>query len=139
MAAFIHISATASVSLTTAYPAQGAIFTATSATVPNSLALNEQAYLSIVQLNLSTIAGGAAQVTWFLAADLDGNAPITPEQTDAILDHDTDASGTVVRTLEIFWNRVISGNVYLFAKLDAGTANGFGALTWSEATVAREA
>jgi hypothetical protein len=78
-------------------------------------------------------------VTWFLAADLDGNAPITPEQTDAILDHDTDASGTVVRTLEIFWNRVISGNVYLFAKLDAGTANGFGALTWSEATVAREA
>lgn len=97
--------------------------------IPKSQELRAQMYLSLITLRLTTIAGGATEVTWFLSADANGDAPITPEKVSAIVDHDADGIGAVSETLEVYWPLTMGdgsggggGNdIYVVAKLDAGT------------------
>jgi hypothetical protein len=124
----IYVSASASVALTAAYPATGAVLEAQAA-FANSQDLAPMAWLSLITLQLTTIAG-ATTITWFLARDVDGNVPITPAQTDTILDPDADGDGSVVRTLGVEWNAEVLGDLYVFAETDAGTANAVAVLTW---------
>ena len=122
------ISATVATALTVAYA--GAILKAQTAPA-NSVDLASMAQLSLITLELTVIAGGATTITWFLARDATGNAPITPEQTDTILDHDTDTDGSVARTIGIDWNKTVLGDIHVFAKTDVGTATATGIMTWT--------
>jgi hypothetical protein len=126
----IYFSATPSMALTTTYVG-GAL--GTDASIPKAQALFPQMHLSLVNLRLVSIAGGATKVTWYIASDAGGDRPITPEQEDLIVDPDTDGVGGVNRTLGIIWNTLM-GDLYVFAKLDAGTATGQALLSWNRFT-----
>lgn len=91
-------------------------------------AVPSQCHISSVMLHLDTISG-ASQVTWYLAADSDGDVALTPEQIDAILTGKTTATdGSVAALVDISWkyngSLGTSGRLYLVAKLNSGTANG---------------
>jgi hypothetical protein len=122
--------------LTVAYNVAGMIFSTDASASPDAIALKNQAHLGLVSLALNTIAGGAASVSWFLARDSAGAYPITPVQTDTIVGI-VAANGSVSRTLGIDYSKnalALASELYLFAKLDVGTANGNGTLYWKSYT-----
>jgi hypothetical protein len=131
----VYMSTTAqNIALTTAYPGTGSAFGKDAAHALSQVLAN-QAHISLAHISLTTIVT-AATVTWFLARDSSGAFPITPEQTDTIAGI-VAASGAVNRTLGIDYAKVaVNGTdgVYLFAKLDAGTANATGFLHWKRYT-----
>jgi hypothetical protein len=125
----VYFSVTPDVAMTTSYPATGGRLGYDSS-IPKSQELREQMYLSLITLRMTGLAGGPTTVDWFLAADANGDAPITPVKTSTIVDPDADGEGAVSETLEIYWPLTMGdgsggggGNdIYVFAKLDAGTA-----------------
>lgn len=81
-----------------------------------------QIYLGLIQLSLTSIAGGATTVTWFLSSDADGDKPLTPAVTSTIITgQTTGTSGGVSDTVD---EGVLTDEaaIYVWAKLDAGTA-----------------
>lgn len=81
-----------------------------------------QIYLGLVQLALTSIAGGAAEVTWFLSSDAAGDQPLTEEVVSPIVIGATTAtSGGVADTVD---EGILTdaAAIYVWAKLDAGTA-----------------
>lgn len=104
------------------------------ATTAGALALPSSCYLFRLQGDLDTIVG-ASSVTWFISVDASGEIPITNEITVTILDHDTDGEGTVNALIDTGYTitpGAVSGRVYVWAKLDAGTANARFRLIWGE-------
>jgi hypothetical protein len=122
------LSAGASTALSTTYARMAC--TATPAADPLSEALPDRVTLSWASLELTTISG-AASVIWYLSADADGDAPITPTLTTTIVaDGATATSGGVAATLALA--RVGSGgSIYVNAKTDAGTATGIARVSWT--------
>ena len=122
---YVTVSATESMSLTTSYV--GSALT-TSSVLEGSNAVPDNCEVSLAQLRLASIAGGAAQVTWYLGSE-NGEHAITAERTDDILDADADNNGSVARLVAAAYNADVLGSLYLWAKLDAGTATGIGVVT----------
>lgn len=93
-------------------------------------------YLSDVVLQLTTIAGGATSVTWFVSQDLAGDKPLTLSCTSTIVTGKTTAaSGSVTMYLGkdyVKGSDGVTGELFLQVKLNAGTANGVARLTWRE-------
>lgn len=84
--------------------------------------------LGLAYCQLTSISS-ATSITWFVSLDSAGEEAITAEQTDAILDHDSDNTGSIARTLDV---PVVSGDdsLYIFAKTDAGTATAECRIYW---------
>jgi len=128
----INISAEATAALTTSYAA----LTLTDDTTSEALAQNipDACYLDWMHIQLDTIAGGAAAVTWYLCSDASMDVPLTKEVTTTIVAGDTTATdGAVVEALNVAYRRFsvgTGGSIYIAAKLDAGTANGIARIVW---------
>ena len=113
--------------LTTTYQAfgvtQDAANNARSAPVPTF------AELKNINFELDTIAGGASQVTFYLARDLAGDIPVTGVQTAAVVFGLTTATkGTAISCIDLdyHWQALAAetmGTLYLVVKTNAGTAN----------------
>lgn len=125
MPTYVTTAATETMSLTTSYV--GSALTASSV-LEGSNAVPNNCEVSLAQLRLSSIAGGAAQVTWYLGSE-NGEHAITAERTDDILDADADNNGSCARRVAVGYDGETLGTLYLWAKLDAGTASGIGLVT----------
>jgi len=115
--------------LTNAYGSQSV-----TSTTNGALAVPNTCYLYRLQGNLENIVG-ASSVTWFIALSATGDIPITNEITVSILDHDADGSGTVNALIDTAFAVTPSatpGTLYVWAKLDAGTADARFRLIWGE-------
>jgi hypothetical protein len=78
--------------------------------------------LGLATLYLDTIVT-AVSVTWYVSEDAAGDKPISPPKTTTIVGQ-TAATGGVAESLDIPWKVVeVAGTMYIWAKLDAGTAN----------------
>ena len=94
--------------------------------------LSEMVQLLAVDLHLNTRSGDAT-VTWYLSQDAAGDEAITDEVTDTtIAGLATSADGSVSNLIDRPLAPQVAGTVYVVAKLDAGTANGFAKVYWSE-------
>lgn len=88
--------------------------------IPDNCELGE------VTLTLDTIAGGATQVTLYVAHDNQGRAGVTPFQTTGATQTISDVGGGfgfVAFNLGAAWVSESSENPCILAKLNAGTAN----------------
>lgn len=125
-------SVAASGALTNAYAAFEV--KAVSGTDAHSDPVPNHVYLSWLHGQLDTIAGGATTVTWFLSLDAAGDIALTEELTETILVGQTTATdGSVVSLLEKAWSLPgagTQGSLWLYAKLDVGTANLIPRLFW---------
>jgi hypothetical protein len=76
-----------------------------------------------------TSISSATTITWFVSLDSAGEEAITPAQTDTILDHDSDNTGSIARSMSV---PVLSAedSLYIFAKTDAGTATAACRIYW---------
>jgi hypothetical protein len=94
----------------------------------------DAAELGPLVLELTSISG-ATTVTWYVSRDAAGDVPITPPQTDTILTGKTAATkGSVARDMDATYKRhpdTTQGRLYVWAKLDSGTANMSASLTGS--------
>lgn len=112
---------TATVALSTAYAKMTCNGTDEAAAVD----FPERVVLGLVTLQLGTIVT-AASVTWYISEDTAGNKPIAGPVTSAIVGQ-TAATGGVAESISVPWviNGVdgTAGNLFVWAKLDAGTAN----------------
>jgi hypothetical protein len=95
---------------------------------PLSLPLPDWCRLHKIEVQLTTIAGGAANILWNLAKDALGNYPYTPETTSAIVAGATSAAiggfAAILDTDRVpITTQFVSGTVYLVARIQtAGTA-----------------
>lgn len=125
------LSATASTSLSTAYARAG--ITRTSAVDAASKDVPEVSTLELLDVELDTIVS-ATSLTWYLSRDSGGDIPITQEVTSTIVSQGaTGTDGGVASKLQVLYvqgGADTVGNVYFNGKLDAGTANGIGRLSW---------
>lgn len=128
-----HISAAASTALSNSY----AVMTVTGTTTDEQVArpVPDSCFLEDAHLQIDTIAGGAENITWYVAADAGGDIPITKAVTSAIVTGKTTATdGAVVEILSKHYHRFEDGaseNLYIVAKTDVGTCNAIARLTWS--------
>jgi hypothetical protein len=90
----------------------------------------DQIRLGLAELALTSIAGGATQVTWYLARDANRDEPITDEITADIISGATLAAGGCAGSLNGLPFVTSGGALYVAAKLDAGTASAVARLTW---------
>jgi hypothetical protein len=127
------ISASAVTALSTSYT----VVQLSDNTTPEAFAqeVPDECLLVDVAMHLNTIAGGATEVTWFLAVDSGADVPITREvAADPIVFGNTTATkGSTINILIKDHKRPTAGEkgaIYLAVKLDAGTANLVGLLTW---------
>jgi hypothetical protein len=110
---------TATVALSTTY----AKMTLNGADEDDAANFPERVVLGAAVLRLDTIAGGAASVTWYVSEDSAGDAPIAGPVTSTIVGQ-TAATGGVAESITVPWVvNAVDGNLYVWAKLDAGTAN----------------
>lgn len=103
---------------------------------PPSAAIPTYAELRQVNVQVDTVAGGASEVSFYIAADAAGDIPLTGELTAGILYGKTTATkGTAIGCIELdyhFQQLAVEtvGTVYIIAWLNAGTANGNIRLHW---------
>ena len=82
--------------------------------------------LHSIVARLTSLAGGATSLTWWLAMDSAGNYPITDKITTLVVANPSlTSAGTVSARLDLPYRRFTGigsqGYVYLFGNLDAGT------------------
>ena len=91
--------------------------------------------LSMLHAELTSVVS-ATTVTWYLAADSDGDVPLTDAVTSTILAGATTAtSGGVSSLVNMDYLRAsngTTGKLYAFTKLDAGSATATVRLYWRE-------
>ncbi|MEN9785462.1 MAG: hypothetical protein RLZZ299_726 [Pseudomonadota bacterium] len=98
--------------------------------VPNDCALKQ------LNFELDTIAGGASSVTYFLARDLAGDIPVTPEASASVTFGFTTATkGTAIACIDLEHHyqelgSEVRGTLYIVVKVNAGTANANIRLYW---------
>jgi hypothetical protein len=90
----------------------------------------DQIRLGLAELALTSIAGGASQVTWYIARDGNRDEPITDEITADIVTGATAGAGGCAASLNGLPFVASGGALYVAAKVDAGTAVGIARLTW---------
>lgn len=88
---------------------------------------NFRGLVESIHINVTNIAGGATAVTMRVCLDADGDLIVVPDTTATIATGITTATdGCVAYSVGIpvfqLLNNPGNGNLYLFAKLDAGTA-----------------
>jgi hypothetical protein len=92
-------------------------------------------FIESLIFGLDSIAGGAAKATVRLCADADGDIPLVGDvevPLDLGITTATSGSGQIYYDSFPFEN-VGDDNIYIFYKVDAGSANiNFGQLSWSE-------
>ena len=120
--------------LTTSY--QVFALTADATNAPRTAAVPDFAHFEHLAVEMDTIAGGASSVTFFLARDLDGDIPLTAEQTASVQFGFTTASdGSAIACIDLDYHYQqlaveTRGTVYVVIKTNAGTANGNLRLHW---------
>lgn len=86
------------------------------------------AHLGKFCVRLTSIAGGATEITWYLSADSAGDVPITPSHTATITTGQTAGKGGICVLLDaasaIPDDYYTEDTVYCVLDLDAGTATG---------------
>lgn len=91
-------------------------------------------WLSWVSGEIDTIASSAATITWYLAADSDGDIPLTAAVTETILVGKTTATdggvSTKLDTVHVRFSSGTAGKLYLVAKTDTGTCKLKARLMW---------
>lgn len=99
---------------------------------------NFQGIVTGIHIRLTNLAGGAAKVTIRLCADPNGDFTLVPDtEATLALGVTTATSGCVAYEVGIPLFQILggpgNGNLYLFAKVDAGSAD-FAAscITWQE-------
>lgn len=108
---------TTDVSLSTSY----AVATLDGTDEADAVDFPKQVVLGLGQLQLKDISG-AASVDWYVSEDAAGDMPITPVKTTTIVGQTANLGG-VAESLDIPWVvNEVTGKLYIWAKLDAGTA-----------------
>ena len=99
---------------------------------------NFHGFVEGIHIRLTTMAGGPTKLSMKLCLDADGDYTVVPS-TEATIDPGitTPTTGCVAFSVRLPIFQILSapgnGNLYLFAKLDAGTAVFSQAcITWSE-------
>lgn len=82
----------------------------------------DRVVLGLAQLLLDTIVTGVS-VTWYISEDAAGDFPITPEKTTTIVGQSSGEGGVAESINQPWVVNSVAGKLYLWAKLDAGTAN----------------
>lgn len=91
-----------------------------------------------IQVVLTSLAGGASKVTIRLCEDADGDVVIIPDtEADLVTGITTNTTGCAVFKVQTIIRQDLggpgNGNLYLFAKVDAGTATFAGSqIAWQE-------
>ena len=128
-----QISAAASTALTSAYAVMACTSTVTGEA--QAVPMPDSCFLELSHLQLDTIAGGAASITWYVAADAAGDIPLTKLVTSTIVTGATTATdGAVVEVLGIQYVRFSDGvgdTIYVVAKTNVGTCNAIARVTWN--------
>jgi hypothetical protein len=114
------------------------VFALTADTVTNPFSVPVPNDCTLKQLNfeLDTIAGGASSVTYFLARDLAGDIPVTPEASASVTFGFTTATkGTAIACIDLEHHyqelgSEVRGTLYIVVKVNAGTANANIRLYW---------
>jgi hypothetical protein len=89
--------------------------------------------ISSYAIELTSIAGGATKITSYLAWDVAGDHPITPTADQTITLGPTSGKGGIALAVDIAYKVPAlgtSGEVYVGAKTDAGTATGSTRIYW---------
>lgn len=103
---------------------------------PPSAAIPTYAELKQVNVQVDTVAAGASSVSFYIAADLAGDIPLTTEQSAVIEFGKTTATkGTAIGCIDLdyhFQQLAVEtvGTVYIIIWLNAGTANANIRLHW---------
>lgn len=83
----------------------------------------ERVILGLAQLQMDTFVSSPTTVTWYISEDSAGDLPITPAVTTTIVGQ-TANTGGVAESIGVPWVvNETAGKLYIWAKLDAGTAN----------------
>lgn len=92
------------------------------------------AYMSRLDLTLTSIAGGATSVTVWLARSSDGEDAITDQVTETIVDEDADGNGTTSTAVNSPWvdDATTGHQPYVCAKTGTGTATSVARLVWEK-------
>lgn len=114
------------------------VFTLTQdmANSPPSAPIPTYAWLKQVNVQVDTVAAGASSVSYYIAADVAGDIPLTPVGTANILLGKTTATkGSAIDCIELdyqFQQLAVEtvGTVYIIIWLNAGTANANIRLHW---------
>jgi len=99
---------------------------------------NFKGFVEGVHIKVGSIAGGATKLTMRICLDADGDFTVVPDTEATIVTGVTTAtSGCVAFAVRLPLFQILNapgnGNLYLFAKLDAGTATFAQAcITWHE-------
>ena len=93
-------------------------------------ALADRVSLGLAELALSSIAGGATKVTWYVCRDLTRDQPLTDEIQSDIVTGTTAGAGGCAATFEGAILVSSGGTIYIAAKLDAGTADAVARVSW---------
>ena len=110
--------------------------TADTVTCPFSVPVPNDCTLKQLNFELDTIAGGASSVTYFLARDLAGDIPVTPEASASVTFGFTTATkGTAIACIDLEHHyqelgSEVRGTLYIVVKVNAGTANANIRLYW---------
>lgn len=119
-----------SVNLSTSY----ALLTVGTVRTNGAAPVADACWLSMAQIKLDTIVT-AVSVTWYLSEDAAGDIPITPAKTSTIVGQ-TSGKGGVSDSLERAsrtpTSDTVEGLIYVWAKLNAGTANGVARVRFEE-------
>ena len=118
-------SESASVALSTSYAVLGL-----DGTPSGARALADRVSLGLAELALTSIAGGATKVTWYVCRDLTRNQPLTDEIQSDIVTGTTAGAGGCAATFEGAILVSSGGTIYIAAKLDAGTADAVARVSW---------
>lgn len=130
-----YIAVDATEKLTNAYPNAGADLANFTTLSADTLYLpNADDELVYLHLRMTAIAGGATSITWFIAYDSAGDYIITDAITTNIVFKPSDATiGCAAAKVSLPFRRFFdgagaaigtSGHLYVFGKLNAGTATG---------------
>lgn len=92
--------------------------------------LADRVSLGLAELALSSIAGGATKVTWYVCRDLTRDQPLTDEIQSDIVTGTTAGAGGCAATFEGAILVSSGGTIYIAAKLDAGTADAVARVSW---------
>ena len=118
-------SESASVALSTSYA-----MLSLDGTPSGARALADRVSLGLAELALTSIAGGATKVTWYVCRDLTRDQPLTDEIQSDIVTGTTAGAGGCAATFEGAILVSSGGTIYIAAKLDAGTADAVARVSW---------
>lgn len=119
-----------SLSASTALSSSYAVLTL-DGTPTGARSLADRASLGLAELALTSIAGGATKVTWYVCRDANRDQPLTDEIETDIVVGSTAGAGGCAATFDGALLVSTGGTIYIAAKLDAGTADAVARISWA--------